>query len=46
VALRVHSSKVEGVYKYNLPRVEGVKVEVKKTEKDISKGNSGRGRRK
>jgi hypothetical protein len=37
VALRVNSSKVEGVYKDNLPRVAGVKVEVKKTKKDISK---------
>jgi hypothetical protein len=27
VALKVHSSKVEGVYKDNLPRVEGVEVE-------------------
>jgi hypothetical protein len=33
VALRVHSSKVEGIYKDNLPRVAGVKVEVKKTER-------------
>jgi hypothetical protein len=46
VALRVHSSKVEGVYKDNLPGVVGVKVEVKKMEKYISKGNRGRGRRK
>jgi hypothetical protein len=46
VALRVHFSKVEGVYKVNLSRVVGVKVEVKKMEKDVSKGNGGRGRRK
>jgi hypothetical protein len=44
VALRVHSSKVEGVYKDNLPRVAGVKVEVKQMEKDISKGKGGIGR--
>jgi hypothetical protein len=28
---------VEGVYKDNLPRLAGVKVEVKKMEKDISR---------
>ena len=37
MALRVHSSKVEGVYKDNLPWVAGVDVEVKKTKRDISK---------
>ena len=33
MALRVHSSKAEGVYKDNLPWVVGVEVEVKKTKR-------------
>ena len=33
VVLRVHSSKVEDVYKDNLPWITGVKVEVKKTKR-------------
>jgi hypothetical protein len=37
MALRVHSSKVEGVYKDNLQWVAGVEVEVKKTKRDILK---------
>ena len=47
MALRVHSSKVEGVYKDNLPWVAGVEVEVKKTKRGyLKKGNGGEGRRK
>ena len=41
MALRVHSSKVEGVYKDNLPWVAGVEVEVKKTKRDILKRVTG-----
>jgi hypothetical protein len=38
MALRVHSSKAEGVYKDNLPWVAGVEVEVKKRKVISQKG--------